>query len=65
MVESSFEIEKSKEELMRLAFERDNFALQAEKTYQDNEKLYRMKRESEEEVFKWRNAIYSQRNPYR
>ena len=34
LVESSYEIEQSKEELMRLAFERDNFALKAEKSYQ-------------------------------
>lgn len=50
---------------MRLAFERDNFALKAEKILQDNEKLYRIKRDTEEEVFKWRNAAYSQRATYR
>jgi hypothetical protein len=50
---------------MRLAFERDNFAIKADKMLQDNEKLYRLKRDTEEEMLKWRNAIYSQRNAYR
>lgn len=49
---------------MRLAFERDNFAMKAEKSYQETEKLYRLKRDSEEELSKWRNAMYS-RTGYR
>ena len=43
-MESSYEIEKSKEELMKLSYERDTYAIKIEKVLGENERLYRMKR---------------------
>lgn len=47
-MESSFQIERSKEELTRLAFDRDNLALKAEKVLHEHERMYRLKRSFEQ-----------------
>ena len=51
---------------MKLSYERDTYAVKMEKILGENEQLYRMKRELEEDAStKWRNAMYAQRQPYR
>ena len=43
-MESSYEIERSKEELVRISYERDALALKVENMVGENDRLYRMKR---------------------
>lgn len=44
LMESSYEIERSKEELVRISYERDALALKVENMVGENDRLYRMKR---------------------
>jgi hypothetical protein len=64
LVESSNEMEKCKEEFIRMGKERDLLIGQLRELGCENDVLQRMKHEKEEEARGWRESYYVSRNHY-
>ena len=62
LMESSFEIERCKEELVRMSYERDSLAARADKVQLERERVFRQ-REIESES--WMRSAYTARSPFR
>jgi chromosome segregation ATPase len=61
LLESSLEMERCKDEFLRIGREKDNLAVKVRELGFENETLYRMKFEKEEEARGWRESYYMSR----
>lgn len=61
LLESSLEMEKCKEEFIRIGREKDLLSVRVRELDYENESLHRMKIESEEEARGWRESYYLSR----
>ena len=65
LMESSYEIDRSKEELIRISYERDNLAVKFEKAMAESEKVFRINRGVEEEAARQMRGHFGARPFYR
>ena len=64
MLESSNEMEKCKDEFLRMGREKDILLLKVRELGGENEILHKIKYEKEEEARGWREGYYKSRNRY-
>ena len=61
LLESSLEMEKCKEEFLRIGREKDHLAVKVRELGYENETLHRMQFEKDEEVRGWKETYYMNR----
>ena len=64
LLESSNEMEKCKDEFLRMGREKDVLLLKLRELGEDNDLLHKIKHEKEEEARGWREGYYLSRNRY-